>query len=83
MRSTAVLFAFGEWYCFAVVFVCDEWYLLRKFRRRIEYHCKAKPCNITFAQQKYHDVFDGISLIISPINQNLKIKIGGWPPIFG
>ena len=38
VRSTAVLFAFGEWYCFAVIFVCDEWYLLRKLRWRIEYH---------------------------------------------
>ena len=34
----AVLFACGEWYCFAVIFVCDEWYLLRKLRWRIEYH---------------------------------------------
>ena len=74
MRSTAVLFAFGEWYCFAVVFVYDEWYLLRKFRRRIEYHCKALPCNITFrkenitvAKQQYH-------FSISPTNQNLNYK---------
>ena len=22
---------YGEWYCFAVVFVFDKWYLLRKF----------------------------------------------------
>ena len=31
----------------AVLFAFGEWYLLRKFSGRIEYHCEAKPNNIT------------------------------------
>ncbi len=31
----------------AVLFAYGEWYLLRKFSGRIEYHCEAKPNNIT------------------------------------
>ena len=31
----------------AVLFAFGEWYLLRKLSGRIEYHCEAKPNNIT------------------------------------
>ena len=51
--TTPTLFAFGKLYCFAVIFglrPSDIRYA--SFRRRIEYHCKAKPCNITFATAK-------------------------------
>ena len=44
---TPVLFAFGELYCYAVVFGYRRVIFATRVLWRIEYHCEAKPNNIT------------------------------------
>ena len=54
-----MIFAFGEWYCFAVIFAFGEWYSLREFMGELgdnvlNYHfCDSK--NITQSKIVYHE----------------------------
>ena len=45
--SWAVLFACGEFYCFAVIFGLCRVIFASQVKWRIKYHCEAKPNNIT------------------------------------
>ena len=48
--SRITLFACGEFYCYAVIFGLRRVIFATRVFRRIEYHCEAKPCNITSRQ---------------------------------
>ena len=45
--SRITLFACGEFYCYAVIFGLRRVIFAAQVLGRIEYHCKATPCNIT------------------------------------
>ena len=45
--SRITLFAYGEFYCYAVIFGSRRVIFATRVLGRIEYHCEAKPCNIT------------------------------------
>ena len=48
--SRITLFACGEFYCYAVIFGLRRVIFATRVFRRIEYHCEAKPYNITSCQ---------------------------------
>ena len=54
--SRITLFACGEFYCYAVIFGLRRVIFATRVFRRIEYHCEAKPCNITVAMRQYHSL---------------------------
>jgi hypothetical protein len=50
--TTPTLCAFGEFYCFAVIFGLRRVVFATRVRGRIEYHCKAKPPQYHFCGSK-------------------------------
>ena len=73
MKCFLVLFAFGGFYCFAVLLCFAQCYSLREFIAN-KITLKPQGFNITFAMRKYHSDEVGISFQVIRYNHSYQIQ---------